>query len=124
MNVDDHRPPDPSLQPSTYYDIRAFDSEINLKIAKTRLLLLRVCAAAMTTTLIHRSPIHRKWVKAMELVDAEHHGKILHLGSQIYPRSGCFKKAVRTNLKKAVRTNPNPSYRPTIILANYRIGEN
>jgi hypothetical protein len=61
---------------------RAFDSEMNLTIAKTQLLLLRVCAAAMTTTLIHRSPIHRKWVKAMELMDAEQHGKILHLGTE------------------------------------------
>ncbi len=59
--------------------IRAFDSEKNLKIAKTLLLLLqRVCAAAMTTTPIHRSPIHGKWVKSMELVDAEYVRRLPH----------------------------------------------
>jgi hypothetical protein len=85
-----------SLIPAcNHQHIRAFDSEINLKIAKMRLLLLRVCTAAMMMTPIHRSPIHRKWVKAMELVVAEHHCKILHLGSRIYPRNGCFKELLQ-----------------------------
>jgi hypothetical protein len=83
------------LIPACSQHIRAFDSEMDLKIAKTWLLLLRVCAAAMTTTLIHRSPIHRKWVKAMELVGAEQHSKILQLGSRIYPRNGCFKEMLQ-----------------------------
>jgi hypothetical protein len=40
-----------------------------------------MCAAAMNrTTLIHRSPIHRQWVKALELVQAEQQGE-LHAGS-------------------------------------------
>ena len=51
---------------------------------------LRVCAAAMTTPPIHRSNIHRKWVKAPELVDAEQHGEILHPSSRNHPRNGCF----------------------------------
>jgi hypothetical protein len=31
------------------------------------------------TTPIRRSPIHRQWVKALELVEAEQHSEILHL---------------------------------------------
>jgi hypothetical protein len=52
----------------------------------------------MTTTLIHRSPIHRKWVKALGLVDAQaEHGKILHLSSgRIHPRKGCFLELFET----------------------------
>jgi hypothetical protein len=85
-----------SLIPAcSHQHIRVFDLEMNLKIAKTLLLLLRVCAAAMTTTPIHRSPIHRNWVKAMELVDAEQQGKILHLCRRIYPRNGCFKEMMQ-----------------------------
>jgi hypothetical protein len=80
MGVDDDRPPDPSLQPSTHPSFRFGNKPQN---RKTLLLLLHVCAAAMTTTPIHRSPFHRKWVKAMELVDVDHHGKILHLGTQL-----------------------------------------
>jgi hypothetical protein len=38
---------------------------------------LRVFATAMNrTTHIHRSPIHRKWVKALELVEEELHRHI------------------------------------------------
>ncbi len=55
---------------------------------------LRVCAAAMTTP-IHRSPIHQKWVKAQELVDAEQQGEILHPNSWIHPRNGCFREMLR-----------------------------
>jgi hypothetical protein len=58
-------------------------------------MLLRVCTAAMNwKNPIHRSPIHRKWIKALDLVDGEQHGKILHLSSRVHPRNGCFRVAV------------------------------
>jgi hypothetical protein len=58
---------------------------------------LRICAAAMTTIpiQIHWSPIHQKWVKALELVDAEQHGMILHLSNRINPRNGCFREMLQ-----------------------------
>jgi hypothetical protein len=57
-----------------------------------------MCAATMTTILIHCSPIHRKWVKALGLLDAQaEHGKILHLSScRIHSRNGCFLELVKT----------------------------
>jgi hypothetical protein len=72
--------------------IRAFEREINPKIAIIR---LRVFAAAMTTTPIHRPPIHWKWVTPPQLVDAEQHGEILHPSSRIHPRNGCFREMLQ-----------------------------
>jgi hypothetical protein len=90
MGVNDDRPSDPSLQPSTHPSSRLGKQS---KFANMRLRHLRVCAAAMSR--IHRSPIHQKWVKALELVDAEQHCKILHLSSQIHPRNGCFREMLQ-----------------------------
>jgi hypothetical protein len=59
----------PNMQLSTHPSFRLGNKSKNLKNAAVP--PLRVFAAAMNrTTQIHLSPINRKWVKALELVDS------------------------------------------------------
>ena len=73
---------------------------------------LRVCAAAMTTTPIHRSNIHRKWVKAPNLVDAERHGEILHPSSRNHPMNGCLREGFQFIIQvERIGTSTTNQYR-------------
>jgi hypothetical protein len=74
-----------------------------------RLRRLRVCAAAMNrTSPIHCSPIHRKWAKALEFVDADQHGKILHLSSLNHSKEWMFQGNVAVpNVSKVDWDNVN-----------------
>ena len=56
-----------------------------------------------SNTSLAESPIHQKWVKAQELVDAEQHGEILHPSSRIHPRNGCFKNAPAMGLGHSLK---------------------
>jgi hypothetical protein len=92
MAVDDERPPDPSLQPSTHQSFQFGNKSQNSKnTAATAACMYSSNDNDSDALLTHSSEMGQTYGTCGH----KQHCKILHLGSRIYPRIGCFKEILQ-----------------------------